>query len=301
MRLQNDQILCDPSGCISSPLIHELAVYKQAHCSLFILRDDLLGPPFCGSKHRKYAGLFTHIIQNGFEKIIIPASLASNHLITSVDLCQKYGLKPLVFSKKPYGHLRSNAKAVLQRLAADEIVYDDHFIDKASEFSQHHPDYFLMPLGGFSKHAAISALSLGYDIYKFHTINPLDYIFLDAGTGLQAASCLIALQEMGYKGKVFVICMGSLDFDQVILKVCEWTNLSAPTFSIEVIKPKTAKSYGSTNRTLINFKNDFFEKTGIVLDDVYNAKSFYTLLELQKTRQVEGTCLIVHSGGTYSG
>lgn len=226
--------------------------------------------------------------------------MASNHLVTSIYLCKKHRIKPYVFTKKPFGTLRNNAKAALEILEPDEIFFDDNYLKKASLYALNHPDYFLMPLGGYCQPAAISSLSLGYDIDNFNQKIPLDEIILDAGTGLQAAACLIALEEKGFKGKAHVICMGPLEFNKVLTQVALWTQKPHPLFEVNAIRPITAKSYGSFNKTLSNFQNEFLDKTGIILDPIYNAKSFYTLLSMQKKGQVRGTCLIVHSGGSYA-
>lgn len=300
MRFQNDQILPDPPRCFSSSLIHELACYKQANFCLYILRDDLLNPPFNGSKHRKYEGLFQKILNRGYKDVVIPASIASNHLVTSVYLCKQHNLKPLVFTKMPYGDLRPNAKATLHMLEEGELFLTDDYQALADRYVHQHPQSFLMPLGGFSQEAALSSLSLGYDIFAFHQKTPLDHIILDAGTGLQAASCLIALQDKGFKGHAHIICMGALDFDKVLDQVAHWTQKTIPSFPIHSLPPALARSYGSSNQRLLDFQKDFFAKTNIILDTVYNAKSFYTLFEMQKKGLIQGSCLIVHSGGTYA-
>lgn len=300
MRFQNDQILCDSPRCFSPSLIHELACYRQAHCYIYVLRDDLLNPPFNGSKHRKYQGLFQKILASGYIEVVIPGSIASNHLVTSVYLCQRYGLKVRVFTKMPYGHLRANAKAVLAMLKQEELFLSDDYQKQADSYIQDHPQAFLMPLGGFSQEAALSSLSLGYEIFAFHEKTPLDHIILDAGTGLQAASCLIALEEKGFKGHAHIICMGALDFDQVLTQVAAWTQKTKPSFAIASLKPSLAKAYGSSNQRLLAFQSQFFAQTNILLDTVYNAKSFYTLFQMQKKGLLQGSCLIVHSGGTYA-
>ena len=306
MRLQDNQVWgyppsLDPCSLNSSPsTIHELAYLKQAHCSLYILRDDLLCPPFSGSKHRKYQGLFTWIRNQGFNEIVIPGSIASNHVVTALYLSKTFGLTPYIFTKKPYGPLRKNAEAVIKMTNPDQLFFYEDPHKEALDFAKNRPSCFVMPLGGFSKDAAMSALSLGYEIANFNNLHKLDHVILDAGTGLQAASCLVALEEMGFKGQAHVICMGPLDFKSVLEQVSLWTQKAAPRFKIHVMRPFIAKAYGSSNRTLKHFQDEFFQKTGIVLDTVYNAKSFYTMYELQKQGLIQGNCLIVHSGGTYS-
>lgn len=181
----------------------------------------------------------------------------------------------------------------------DLIFCCDPFHEASIQHEQD-PQSFLMPLGGYSKHAALSSLSLGYEIMEFHKKTPLETVILDAGTGLQAASALVAMQDKGYQNKAYVIAMGNLDFESVLSNICQWTLLKKPTFEIEVIRPTLGASYGSWNQTLERYRGEFLDKTGIILDRFYNTKSFYTLEELIKKNKTSQTCLIVHSGGTFS-
>lgn len=266
---------------------------------VYCLRDDLLGNPFNGSKHRKYKGLFDYFLDLKPSCIHIPASIASNHLVLSIEYCLKSNLNFKVYTKKPFGQLRPNARCVLNMTPHDALIYSDSPWQDARQAQELDAKSVLMPLGGYSQQAAVSSLSLGHDIMAFNELNALDTVILDAGTGLQAASALVAMQQRGYKNKAYVIAMGHLDFDAVLKDICLWTNLEKPTFDIEVIRPSTGWRYGSWNKTLDDYSREFFKNTGIILDPVYNAKSFYTMEKLVKDNKTGKSCLIVHSGGTY--
>jgi 1-aminocyclopropane-1-carboxylate deaminase len=282
-------------------MIHKLPCLSTKEACVYILRDDLLNPPFSGSKHRKYEGLFLKIIDDHIETLMIPGSMASNHFVTSIYLAKKHNIQIKAFCKKPYGTLRANAQAVKDLLSDDELVFCDDPWQEAQSAHLKTLRSYVMPLGGYSKEAAQSALSLGYDIMQFASTVSIDHIFLDAGTGLQAASCLLAMQEMGYKGSATVVRMGNLDFDKVIKEISDWTLKSLPSFAIDVIPPSKGKMYGSRNRDVDFFSEKFESASLIKLDPVYNSKLFYTLDHMIQTNKVQGTLLVVHSGGTYSG
>jgi len=299
MRRKNDQILRRSSnfrGYIKGLIPSRI---EPLGLNIFILRDDLLGLPFNGSKHRKYSGLFRYLFELSPSQVLIPASLASNHLLLSVFYCKKEGLKPLVLTTKPYGPLRPNAEAVLKLLQEDEICYVKDPLKEAQELHLEDEKAFLMPLGGFHKESALSALSLGYEIMDFHDKTPIDTLFVDAGTGLQASSCLMAMQERGFSKEAIVVCMGPLDFDSVLDQVALWTEKTKPTFKIRVCQPMIGKRYGSIPKEIKTYQLEFFKKHGISLDAFYNAKLFYTAEKMMEKDKL-GTCLIVHSGGTYS-
>lgn len=267
-----------------------------------MLRDDLLGYPLNGSKHRKYLGLFQEIATKQPECVVIYGSINSNHFVMAIDYANRFGYSIVAFTKKPYTTLNGNAKKALQILTNHKLIYTDNDLElKAEAFAQSHKNAFLIPLGGYSQSAAISSLSLGYEIANFDKKTKLDHIILDAGTGLQASSCLIALQERSFQGQAHVILMGNLDFSKCLDDVSLWTGLKKPEFNINILRPILGKKYGSTNTTLETFRRVFFENTNIHLDAVYNSKSFFLLKTMLDEKKLIGNILIVHSGGTYSG
>ncbi len=277
---------------MNSP-IDELVNFAKG--KVYILRDDLLGDPFNGSKHRKYWGLFEYLKKLKPPCVIIPGSIASNHFVTSIDYCQKQGLPCLGVTKKPYGPLRANAQAAIKLL--DNLIYVNDPFEEAKRLHEKMPGSFLMPLGGFHPEAAKTSLSLGYQIMDFHQKTPLEAVFFDAGTGLQAASALLAMQERGFQGTAYVITMGPLDMAAVISQVSEWTARALPTFNVIVKRPDVAKKYGSSHPIIERFAIEFYNTYSIRLDAVYNSKLFYTAKQLLQ----EEHTLIVHSGGTYAG
>jgi 1-aminocyclopropane-1-carboxylate deaminase/D-cysteine desulfhydrase-like pyridoxal-dependent ACC family enzyme len=219
----------------------------------------------------------------------------------SIDYALKQQIPVIAVTKKTYGPLRPNAQKALELLQHSEVIFDLDPFQRAENIHKTTSNSFLMPLGGFHQEAAKTSLSLGYEIGDFHKQTPLKRVFLDAGTGLQAACALLALQEIGFQGEAYIVMMGPLDFYKVMQQVSEWVELPLPSFKIHPVYPLTARSYGKTNKTLQDFRKEFFEKEKIVLDDVYNAKLFHTALSYIRDLKLEGPYLIVHSGGTYSG
>jgi len=282
-------------------IVQPLPYFNTALHSCYIAREDEHGGVLNGSKYRKYAGLFDYLNSLKPSCVIIPGSIASNHVIASASLCKQWGLKCLVITSKSSDPVHGNASLLLKLLNDEQLLYaQDPFLE-ALRVHEKTPGSFLMPLGGYHPQAAQSALSLGSGLMEFHQRVPLSQIFLDAGTGLSAASALLQMQAQGYQGKAYVIKMGKLNFSEVLAQTSQWVNLEMPRFSFEVLPPVLGKYYGKSDPVLDRFALEFYQHTGILLDPFYNAKLFYTASRLIQETASKGTTLIVHSGGTLSG
>ena len=56
-------------------------------------------------------------------------------------------------------------------------------------------------------------------------------------------------------------------------------------------------SFGAVSKKLLQFIKSFGQKEGILLDPAYNAKLFYSAMQLIEENKMSGNCLIIHSGG----
>jgi 1-aminocyclopropane-1-carboxylate deaminase/D-cysteine desulfhydrase-like pyridoxal-dependent ACC family enzyme len=273
--------------------------FKSLHHPCFIHRDDLLGGIASGSKHRKYKPIFLSLKEKGIKTLIIPASLGSNHLLLSTLYAKWHQIPFIIVTKKPYGHPNLNTKLTLE-LAQDRIVYSDAVDCDVAKLQQDNPNHFVMPLGGSCELGALGASTLGQDIENFNKTKPVDALFLDAGTGLTAASVIAYLEKTDFLGKVFVIAMGPLDFEKILKEVKSWLNVSSSRIQYEIHKPSIGKSYGSKPAFLDTYAKAFYQQNGILLDPIYNAKLFYTAETIIQGFDLTKTSLIVHSGGDLS-
>jgi len=157
-----------------------------------------------------------------------------------------------------------------------------------------------MPLGGFCRLGAEGAMSLGKDIEAFNSKTKIDHLFLDAGTGLTAASVIAYLETTCFCGTIYVVAMGRLDFNEVLTQVKEMLNVKSSRLQVKQFEPNCGKRYGSKPKELQNYADQFYKKNGILLDPIYNVKLFHTFEKFTQTIPSSENCLIVHSGGSLS-
>lgn len=279
-------------------LIHPF-LFLSLHHPSYVLRDDLLGGIACGSKHRKYQTIFSELQKKRPSLLLIAATLGSNHLLLSTLYAKWHNIPFLIVTKKHHGEPNLNTR-LTKAVAQDQIIYSEAINVELEKLQNKYPDHYLMPLGGFCKLGALGATSLGEQIEAFDQKTPIDYLFLDAGSGLTAASVITYLENTTFKGTIYVITMGPLDFDLVLKQVKEWLEVHSSRLRIEVLRPSIGKSYGSRPSTLQAYAKIFYQKNGILLDPVYNAKLFYTAEQILKTLDPEKNSLVVHSGGDLS-
>ena len=61
--------------------------------------------------------------------------------------------------------------------------------------------------------------------------------------------------------------------------------------------PATAKSFGSTNKTIFEEIRRIAREDGILTDPVYSAKLFLTARQTILNKTLDGNILLIHSGG----
>jgi len=61
--------------------------------------------------------------------------------------------------------------------------------------------------------------------------------------------------------------------------------------------PATAKSFGSTNKTIFNEIRRIAREDGILTDPVYSSKLFLTARQTIFDQALDGNILLIHSGG----
>jgi 1-aminocyclopropane-1-carboxylate deaminase len=68
-------------------------------------------------------------------------------------------------------------------------------------------------------------------------------------------------------------------------------------FNYELYLPSNAKSFGSVNAGVLQEVVHWARSDGIVLDPIYSAKLFYEAKKIIQQKNLQGSILLVHSGG----
>jgi 1-aminocyclopropane-1-carboxylate deaminase/D-cysteine desulfhydrase-like pyridoxal-dependent ACC family enzyme len=134
-----------------------------------------------------------------------------------------------------------------------------------------------------------------------------DHVFIDSGTGMVAQSLIAGAAVLGKKSTYHVVILaGSFaDFTSGLSQVLRYSEKFLQT-SIDSLPdyhlyyPPTARSFGSTNRTIFKEIKRIAREDGILTDPVYSSKLFITARKTLRDKELKGNILLIHSGGGLS-
>ena len=288
------------------PRMHPLKGF--AHPWL-VARDDELSFGISGSKLRKLLSLTRHWQSQGIKHVVAMGGARSNHLVATLQVCHELGIDCDIVTPKTYAQDVSGNAFFLSLLARDDRIHS-----LAPEDWETRKDFigsllsrrgdgnsFVMEEGGYSQHALLGGLSLGYYLADRMESEYRPTIVLDAGTGGIAASCAVYLTLAGYQGKIAVVHMAGLaGWDKVLRDTVQWTEalIQEPVALPSVVsyRPPSAASFGATSQSVFLEIIKQARENGILTDPIYSGKLFMTMRYYEEQGELDGG-IAVHSGG----
>ena len=293
--------------------IHRLRWFGRS--DIWIKRDDELSFGVSGTKLRKHASIIPSLKQQGIEEVVVIGGANSNNVLSAAQTLTENNIKITPFLLGPPSKILGNAK--LLSLFVDDS--DIHWIsrsqwadceDLVNNYVEKRKDLgvkiFVLPEGGHHPLALPGSLSILVDILRNERESGVrfDHVFIDAGTGMVAQSLLAGDTSLGRKTVFHVVVLaGSFEeFQSGLSRVMQYTEKFldvSPCLlpDYHMYYPATAKSFGSTNKTIFNEIRRIAREDGILTDPVYSSKLFLTARQTILNKTLEGNILLIHSGG----
>lgn len=282
--------------------VHRLATFDTLQCKCYIKRDDEL--PF-GSKSRKYQSLLAHILNSGIEEVVLIGGVNSNHILAFSQLLVENAVTPTLFLKgnpqtKPVGNgliLRQKFHSI--RWISQKEWPDVEELARVYRFNKE--KILILPEGGSIPEALPGALSLAEDLIDNERDLgfSFDHLFIDAGTGFTAIALLLGLAKRGHRGCVHVLLLAdeAEQFEKKLRTFYQCMPLPCPfPKNYQLHRPTNARSFGSTNATVLREVYQVQEEEGILTDPIYSAKLCYEMRKILGSGEVKGNALMVHTG-----
>jgi 1-aminocyclopropane-1-carboxylate deaminase len=288
--IQTGMQIPSPIQVLQMPLLEDLGI------KLSIKREDLIHPTVSGNKWRKLQYNIDKVIKEGYQGIVTFGGAFSNHIYSTAAACQLLDIPSV-------GIIRGEEDVKNPTLEfAKKCGMTLHFIDRGAyrlkdkspsvqKILANYPNYLLVPEGGSNALGLKGCYAIGQEINTQLESSP-DYVVVSAGTGCTAAGII---QSTSVKKEILVNSALKGDFlkdaIQGFLKdgCSKWRLLTDYHFG----------GYGRANSELIRFINQWGTKHEVLLDPIYNGKSFFALMDLiQKGHFERGDhILYVHTGG----
>ncbi|MBI2471375.1 MAG: pyridoxal-phosphate dependent enzyme [Planctomycetes bacterium] len=298
--------------CLQSR-IHRLRWFGRS--DIWVKRDDELSFGVSGTKLRKHASVIPYLKQQGIEEVVVIGGSNSNNVLSAAQTLTENNIKITPFLLGPPSQRRGNVK--LLSLFVDDC--EIHWIPRSQwadcdrlancyveERKASGIKICVLPEGAHHPLALPGSLSILVDILRNENEAGVrfDHIFIDAGTGMVAQSLLAGAAAIGRKTVFHVVVLaGSCEeFQSGLSKVIQYTEAflgvslgSLPEYHLYY--PATARSFGSTNKTIFSEIKRIAREDGILTDPVYSAKLFLTARQAILDKKLGGNVLLVHSGG----
>ncbi len=260
--------------------------------NFFVKRDDLIDPYISGNKWRKLKYTIEKLQSEKKSHIVTFGGAYSNHLLATAAAAAKLKLKATAFVR---GEAVKNEMLMLCSLFGMELIFTDResYKNKAQLFNSHFGndnEAYFIDEGGASNEAIpgcaeiIDELPIAYD-----------HIFCAAGTGTTAAGLLKGIQQKKLNTKLHVIPVlkGGVFIKDEIEK---YTHLSE---NLVLHTDYHFGGYAKTTPELISFIKLFTAQTGLLIDPVYTAKMFYSIIDLEQKNVIDknDNILAIHTGG----
>lgn len=302
--------LCSSKVNPSFPL-HSRA-HRMQKFPFYVKRDDELGFGVSGSKLRKYASVLP-FIEKEKKQVALVGSPYSNHILSLVQLLKQADIPFVTFLEKSRDEKPKGNFFLLSLLLLKKDIF---WVEKiptlltqewiSSWEKKINQEFLWIPMGACMEEGLSGALTLPLDIVK----NELelgvvfDHVFVDSGTGMSAIALILAFAFLQKKIKIHVTMiagnketfLSNLHTFHLFLQKELKEEFSIDEEKYELLFPPTAKSFGSSNKTVFEEIVKTAREEGFFLDPVYTSKLLLTVQE----KSPEGNVLWIHSGGALS-
>lgn len=282
-----------PARAVLQPL--QTSPLVAAEVEAVMLRLDLLHPTISGNKWFKLKYNLKAAVEQGKDTILTFGGARSNHIAATATACRILGLKSIgiirgnVFDNPTLTHAK---KEGMRLFSISRAAYKNK--EEAAylrELNARFPNAYIIPEGGNNKLGIKGA----EEILSLHDTQSFTHICCPMGTGATLAG-LVTAAEKFQKVLGFSALRKADDQRLAIKKQVE--NIQDPA-DWEILTNYSFGGFAKKTKTLTDFMDSFYQKTGIPLDFVYTAKMMFGITDLVEKEQIPplSRLLILHTGG----
>jgi len=304
-----------------TPLQHLPRLSAELGRSVYIKRDDAIGPGGGGNKTRKLEYLLAEAQQNGARKVVTFGGLQSNHARITAAAAAGLGMEPhlFYFARRPS---RLEGNLLLNDLLGARMHFVPAGIGRVRRSMERAnrmvrwlarlrvgPHCFI-PLGGHGWRGCLGYVRAALEIHEQARALGIGsaWVVTASGSGGTLAGLLAGLRLADSALRPLGIDVGALwkDFAREIAHVAGETcaHLGSPiTFAPEQVPliagAYVGEGYGVPSKGAIAAIRRLAAVEGLILDPVYTGKAFGGMLDLADRGELgpDDPVIFVHTGG----
>ena len=262
--------------------------------NLTIKREDLLHPHISGNKFRKLKYNILEAKKQGATQLLTFGGAYSNHIAATAAAGKEYGIKTIGVIRGD--EIKDKIADNPTLLFAQECGMEFHFVTREAYRDKTKPEYikslreifgdfYLMPEGGTNQLAV-----KGCEEILIEDDNKFTHIACAVGTGGTISGIINSAQP--HQKVLGFPALKNAGLSADITKFAQQGNW-------QLIENYHFGGYAKVNAELVDFINDFYEKTGILLDPVYTGKMVFGVIDLINNNFFPDNAdiLLIHTGG----
>ncbi|MBS4534375.1 pyridoxal-phosphate dependent enzyme [Clostridium sp. D2Q-14] len=282
--------------------------------SIYMKRDDLIDFYFGGNKVRLYEYIISDVIKQKAEKLITFGSIHSNHVRVTAAVAAYFSLDCdiiIIQDHNNASHLVEGNSLLIDFIGVNKYVCSS---ENAREYIDNHlntqdtkgVNYYFVPGGGHTPIATMAYSDIMNEILsQSEALNVnFDAIFLPTGTGTTQAGLLHGKDKFKFDGEIFGVTVAReskrckkeiIDMINGLRKI-DSQNVLVEESSINILE-NSGIGYGEIDERIIKIMKDIAKSDGILLDPIYNAKSFYAMTKYLTENKTYTNVLYLNTGG----
>lgn len=261
---------------------------------LFIKREDLIHPFISGNKYRKLFYNLSKAKEENHATLLTFGGAYSNHIAAVAYAGKKYGFQTIgvIRGEELNSKINKNPTLTFAQQNGMQFVFESreeyrnrHEMEYIENLRQKFGAFYLIPEGGTNDLAVKGCKEI-----LTENDAEFDYICCCVGTG-GTISGIINSSHVNQR----IIGFPSLKGDFLNGEIQKWVTKD----NWELNNAYHFGGYAKINSELIEFMNDFFVQTSVLLDPVYTGKMMYGIYDLIEKEffTANSKILAIHSGG----
>lgn len=284
-------------------------------CNFLIKRDDFTGVELTGNKVRKLEYLLYDAKKNKCDHIFTSGGDQSNHARATCIAATSLGFKSKLFL---WGNQNQNADGnlFLDKLTGTDIkfltkkeyknVYNI-MVEESELLKSKKRKAYVIPSGGSSTVGIWGYINFVKELSQQVDLKKVKGIVFANGSAGTASGVLLGAALLGINLKIFpVIVLDTKEqvYNEIEILTSECVNefgldIQVNMKNVEIIEGYSEEGYKNISPDKIKLINQFFRKTGILLDPTYTGKAFSAYFENFIKGKKKSKVLFLHTGGIF--
>lgn len=306
-------------GDYPTPLQKMEKLSKKHHASLYIKRDDIMGPALSGNKTRKLEYIMKDAVDKGYNAILTTGGPGTSHARTTISAACQFGMKPILVRNKPMPESLSGNLAIDAMMGCDIVNVVGNLQDGIQKTIEKYESegykVYNLPAKSSTEIGAAGYIMCIKEIMDQCEQMDIHPEYLVCGTASLGTYAGLLCGAEYFKAPFKVIGIPATKYSETdkenyvgfINELAEFYQMhfTMTKYYLNILGGSEEHPYYTNDVTKMDL--DVFDtmmelarEEGIILDPEYTGRAFRGFLDLVDTGKIKGDCIFIHTGGGQS-